>query len=166
MRNALIVMSCLVVCAVVLVAAPDQQPLNVKTGTWQVDYTVKYSGLPPQVQAMMDRMSVQQRSAMGLDAPKSYKACVTQKTLNTAWFKDKNCNWTITKSTSSELDAHGTSCHAGNGMNSELDFKIHAVDSEHVRATMHGTSTGNGNNVVLDGDYTGTWTGATCTEKD
>lgn len=166
MRNAMLAMSCLTVCAVVLSAYPEQQRLDVKTGNWQVEYKVRYSGLPPQVQAMVDRMTAQQRSSMGLDSAKTYNACVTQQTLNTAWLKDKNCTWTIVKSTSTELDAHGTSCRAGNSTNSELDIKIHAVDSEHVRASMHGTSTGNGNNVVLDGDYTGTWTSATCAEKN
>lgn len=169
MRRTMFVLSCLVVYAAGLSAAPEQQPLNVKTGSWQIEYNVQYSGLPPQMQAMVDRMTTQQRSAMGLDAPKKYKFCITQKNLNTPWVEgDNNCKWTVLRSTSSDLDVHGASCRAGknDGMNSEVDIKIHAVDSEHVRATMHGTTTGNGSNVTLDGSYTGTWTGTTCTRTD
>lgn len=165
MRKAMFVTSWLAVCAGVLSAAPAQQPLNVKTGTWQIEYNVKYSGLPPEMQAMVDRMTAQQRSAMGLDAPKKYKSCVTQENLNTPWVEgDSNCKWTVLRSTSSDLDVHGSSCSAGknDGMNTEVDIKIHAVDSEHVRATFHGTSVGDGNNVTLDGNYVGTWTGAAC----
>ena len=164
MRKAILVLSCLSISTALLVAATEQR-LNVKTGLWQVEYNVKYSGLPPQIQAMVDHMNAQQRGAMGLGAPKTFKTCVTAKNLNTPWTEgDNNCRWTVMKSTNSDLEVHGLSCKAGKsqGADSELDVKIHAVDSEHVRATMHGAATGNGMNATLDGIYTGKWLGAAC----
>lgn len=164
MRKTILVVSCLSILTAVLLAATEQR-LNVKTGVWQVEYNVKYSGLPPQLQAMVDQMSAQQRAAMGLGAPKTFKTCVTEKNLNTPWTEgDNNCRWSVVKSTTSDLEVHGGSCKAGKsqGGDSELDLKIHAVDSEHVRATMHGTASGNGMNATLDGNYLGKWLGATC----
>lgn len=164
MQKMILAVTCLATCAAVLFASTEQQPLNVKTGNWEVDYSIKYSGLPPQMQAMMDRMTPQQRAAMGLDTGRTFKFCVTEKNLNTPWVKgDNNCRWTVLKSTSSDLEVHGTSCRAGqNGEDTELDLKIHALDTEHVRATMHGTDVGNGLNVTLDGNYMGKWMQATC----
>lgn len=159
MRKAVWVASCVAVCVAVLFAV-DEQRLNVKPGVWQVEYNVKYSGLPPQMQAMMDHMTAQQKSAMGIEAPKAYKMCVREKDLNKGWTQgDDNCRWKVVKSTSSDLELHGTTCRAGGG---ELDLKFHAVDSEHVVATLHGTGTEQGANVTLDGNYTGKWIASTC----
>lgn len=159
MRKAVLVASCLAVCIVTLFAA-DEQRLNVKPGVWQVEYNVKYSGLPPQMQAMMDRLTAQQKAAMELEAPKTYKMCVKEKDLNKSWTEgDNNCRWKVVKSSSSDLEIHGTSCRAGDA---ELDIKFHAVDSEHVLATMHGTGTEQGANITLDGNYTGKWIASTC----
>lgn len=157
MRKAGLVACCLAVCVTVLFAV-DEQRLNVKPGLWQVDYKVKYSGLPPQTQAMMDHMTAQQKAAMGIEAPKAYKMCVREKDLNKDWTQgDNNCQWKVVKSTSSDLELHTTACR-----HAELDLKFHAVDSENVLATMHGTGTQQGANITLDGNYVGKWLGSTC----
>jgi hypothetical protein len=164
MRKAIFIVACLVMCAFLL-AAGTEQPLNVKTGVWQVEMTLNYSGLPPNMQAMLNQMTPQQRAAAGLGGTKTYKQCVTAKQLNTPWVQgDDGCNWTVLKSTSSDLDVRGTSCRAGrnDGLDTSVEVKIHAVDSEHVRATMHGTGTGNGVKATLDGNYAGKWIGKTC----
>jgi hypothetical protein len=164
MRKAILVVASLVTCASVL-AAVTEQPLNVKTGLWQVDMMLNFSGLPAQMQAMLDHMTPQQRAAAGLGGTKNYKQCVTPKDLNKPMVQgDDSCRWTILKSTSSDLDVRGTACQAGKnqGLSTEVEVKIHAIDSEHVKATMHGTGTGNGVNATLDGNYAAKWIGATC----
>jgi Protein of unknown function (DUF3617) len=159
MRKAVYLLCCLGIYAALLFGATGQ-PLNVKAGVWQVEYNIKYSGLSPQLQAMMDHMTPQQKAAMGIAAPKTYKMCVKEKDLNKSWTEgDDNCRWKIVKSTSSDLEIHGTACRAGDG---EMDVKIHALDSEHVRATLHGTGNEQGSNVTINGDYTGKWMGAAC----
>lgn len=148
-----------------LAFAVTQTPLKVKPGLWQIDMAVNYSGLPPNIQAMLDQMTAQQRHAMGLGATTTHKTCITEKQLNTQWVQgDENCKWTVLKSTSSDLDVQGTGCRAGKneGMNTNVEVKIHVFDSEHVQGTMHGTGFGNGLHTTLDGKYMGKWIGATC----
>ena len=154
------------ICSVALVAlAVAETPLNVKPGLWQVDMTLAYSDLPPNIQAMMDRMTAEQRAAMGYGGTKSFHRCVTAKQLNTPWVEgDSNCAWTVLKSTANDLEVRGTSCRMGKnqGMSSEFDVNIHVLDSEHVRASMHGTASGSGTNATLNGSYIGKWLGASC----
>lgn len=167
MRKGIFVASCLAVCAAVLYAV-DEQPLSVKPGLWQVDQTANYSGLPPEYQAMLERMTPQQKAAMGMNAAHSYKTCRTEKMLNTSWVQgDQNCKWTVLKSTPTDLEVHGTSCRMGKnqGWNTTADFKIHVADSEHLRGTIHGTATGPGINATLDGTYVGKWLGASCPDN-
>ena len=91
MRKGIFVAGCLAMFVAALFAA-DEQPLNVKPGLWQVEFSVKYSGLPPQYQAMFDHMNAQQKAAMGIEAPRTYKMCVKAKDLNKGWTQgDDNC---------------------------------------------------------------------------
>jgi hypothetical protein len=164
MKKMILALACLVMCASLL-AAVTEQPLNVKIGLWQVEMNVNYTGLPPQMQAMLDQMTPQQRSAAGLGGTKTYKQCLTPKDVNKPMVQgDDSCHWTVLKSTSSDLDVRGTSCQAGRnqGLSTEVEVKVHAIDSEHVRAIVHGTGTGNGVNATLDGKYDGKWIGAAC----
>src|SRR5579863_7086090 len=140
MQKKLLLIGCLTGCVAVLFAA-DEQRLNVKPGLWQFEYNVKYSGLPPQTEAMM-------------------KLCVRDKDLTKGWTQGhENCPWKVVKSTSSDLELHQDACKADH---TEMDLKFHAVDSENVLATMHGTGTQNGANITLDGNYVGKWLGSTC----
>lgn len=164
MRKSILVASCLAVCIAVLFAATEQ-PLNVRPGLWQIEQTVNYSGLPPQYQAMLDRLTPEQKAAMGLGTAHTYKTCRTEKQINTSWVQgDSNCRWTVLKSTSSDLEAHGASCRAGRneGMVSNVDVKIHVDDAEHLRGSIHGTATGTGINATMDGTYAGKWVGSSC----
>lgn len=164
MRKAILAVSCLAT-AVALSADVTEVPLGVKPGLWQVERTLKYSGLPPNVQAMYDRLTPEQRASMGYDTAHTFKTCVTEKQLHTAWTQgNMNCSWAVLKSTSSELDVRGTSCRAGKdqGLTSNVDVKIHTLDSEHVQGNIHGTAIGNGVNATFDGNYVGKRIGATC----
>jgi hypothetical protein len=164
MQKMIFTVACSVMCASLL-AAVTEEPLNVKTGLWQVEMKLNYIGLPPQMQAMLDQMTPQQRAAAGLGGTKTHKQCVTPKEVNTPMVQgDDSCHWTVLKSTRSDLEVHGTSCQGGKnqGLSTQVEVKVHAIDSEHVRAIVHGTGTGNGVNATLDGTYAGTWIGATC----
>jgi len=167
MRKRIFVIACLTTCVAAPFAA-DEQPLNVKPGEWQVSIDdVKYSGLPPMYQSRVDQMTAQQKSAMGLAAPETSKVCVKAADLNKPWSQD-NCRWTVTKSTGTDLEAHSTSCqHGPRSSNSDMDMnmKIHAVDSEHVRVTLHGIAMMQGSQVTIDASYFGKWMGSTCSAK-
>ena len=165
--------------ATVILAAGAYQPLNVKTGLWQVTGATTAGGLtaiPPEMQAKMARLTPEQRAkteAMlmskfgGSTTPTNYKKCVTAKDLNTdPWGNgpDEHCTWTVLNSTGSDMEVRGSSCSAGRdeGMKTDLNVKLHVVNSENVSASMQGTSTGNGQTVNVSGTFTGKWIGASC----
>jgi hypothetical protein len=165
--------------AAILLAAGTFQPLNVKTGLWQVTGTSTAGGLtaiPPDMQARMAQMPPEQRAKMeamiksrfgGTPQTTTYKKCVTAKDLNTnPWVNgpDEKCTWTVLTSTGSEMEVRGSACEAGKdqGMKTDLNIKLHVVDSENVRASLQGTSTGNGQTVNINGTFTGKWIGASC----
>lgn len=136
----------MILAATFLFAGSDFQPLNVKPGLWQVTANNNLTGTPHTV---------------------SYKKCVTAKDLNSnPWANgpDEKCVWTVVKSTASDMEVHGAACEAGKeyGLDTNVDLKIHAVDSGNVKASMEGTSKGNGQNMNFSGTYTGKWVGASC----
>jgi hypothetical protein len=179
MRKTLLFSVICLLASAVLAVTGQFQPLNVKTGLWQVNGTSVVSGLPPispEMQARMAQMSPEQRAKMeammkstfgGTPQTISYKKCVTTKDLNTnPWTNgpDEKCNWTVLNSTGSDMEVQGSSCEAGKnqGMNTDLHIKLHAVDSENVTASIQGTLTGNGHTVNINGTRTGKWLGASC----
>lgn len=167
MRNITLGACCLTICAAFVFGA-EQQRLKVKTGLWQLDQTVSYSGLPPQQQAMIDQLTPQQRAAMSLGGTLTRTMCVTEKNLNTAWGEgDQNCKWTIVKSTDTDLEVNGTSCRLGanKGWKSDVVYQLHAADPEHVRGSIHGTATGASIDATMDGTYKARWIAETCPDK-
>ncbi len=165
--------------ATILLAGNDFQPLNVKTGLWQVTGSSTASGLPPippDMQARLDKMSPEQRARIeammksrfgGTPQAINYEKCVTAEDLNTNPFvngPDEKCTWTVVSSTSSQMEIRGASCEAGRnqGMETDVSVKVYALDSEHVRASVQGTSAGNGHTVNINNTYTGKWISASC----
>ena len=126
----------------VLLAA-TLEPLNVKTGLWQVTMTNTISGLPAPTTT-------------------NYKTCVTKEKLNMYPFTDSkdNCTWTVQNSTGTKMDATGT-CMPTQG---KVDFDIHleALDSENVKGT--GQLKVDGPRGSMSGNYSATakWASATC----
>jgi Protein of unknown function (DUF3617) len=132
--------------ATLLFAANTYQPLNVKPGLWHVTGTNQFMGNPVKT---------------------DYKKCITAKDLNSnPWTNgpDEKCDWTVVAATGSDIEVKGTSCEAGKeyGMTTNVDLKLHAVDTENVKASLQGTSTGNGQTMNLTGSFTGKWMGSTC----
>ena len=132
--------------ATILFAANGYQPLNVKPGLWHVTGTNQFMGTPTKA---------------------DYKKCITAKDLNTnPWVNgpEEKCTWTVVTSTGSDMEIKGTSCELGKeyGMDTNVDLKLHAVDSENVKASMQGTSTGNGQTMNVSGTFTGKWMGSSC----
>ena len=133
--------------ATVLSAQSNFQPLKVNTGLWKVTENVNVSGMPPRTI--------------------TYKSCVTAADLNSnPWANgsDDKCTWTVLNSSASDMEVKGTSCDAGKdqGMNTEVDIKIHAVDAENVTAVADGTAVGNGVTLKLHNTFTGNWENASC----
>lgn len=136
--------------------AQSMQPLNVKTGLWQMTETVTWVGLPPQLAAAMKNAK-----------PINYKSCVKPQDLSTNPWSDgsgEKCSWTVVKSNGTDMEVRGNACQMGKdwGMVSQLHGTIHASDSENGTATFDITLTGNGQTMNGHANYTGKWVSATC----
>lgn len=132
--------------ATILLAADSNQTLDVKPGLWHVTGTNQF---------------------MGHTSKTDYKNCITAKDLSSnPWVNgsDEKCTWTVVTSTASDIEIKGTSCELGKeyGMSTNVDIKLHAVDTENVKASMQGTSTGNGQTLSSNGAFTGKWMGSSC----
>jgi Protein of unknown function (DUF3617) len=143
-RNTLFIVA--IFTATVLLAGDNYQPLNVKPGLWHVAGTNQFMG-----------------NSMKTD----YKKCITAKDLNSnPWVNgpDQNCTWTVVTSTGTDMEIKGTSCDLGKdyGMTTNVNLKLHAVDSENVKALMQGSSTGNGQTMNVSGTFAGKWMGSSC----
>ena len=142
MRKMILLVAVLLSATVLLAATLE--PLNVKTGLWQVSMTSTISGMPAPTTS-------------------NYKTCVKKEDLDKYPFTDPKakCNWTVVNSTGSTMDATGTCTPEGQG---KVDFKLRldALDSENVKAA--GQLTTNTPAGTMNGTYsaTGKWVGATC----
>jgi len=129
--------------ATVLLAAA-LNPLNVKTGLWQVTMTTTIDELP-------------------VPHATTYNACLKPEDLSNYPFTDPkaHCTWNVVTSTSSQMQANGTCTPSGMGT---VQFKMNlvAVDPGTVKAT--GQITADSPAGALHGSYTGAakWVGATC----
>ncbi len=173
MRNT-IVFSVICMCALAVLANEKVQPLNVKTGLWQVTMTSAVSGLPPIPPEMLARMTPEQRAkfeavmkARGSGTPKTrtYTSCVTKEQLDSDPFSDntKNCTRTVLRSTGSAMEIREVCQEAD--IKSDLTIQIQALDSENVKGSGHVTDAGGNRAMNIATDFTAKWLGAACTGK-
>jgi hypothetical protein len=137
--------------------APLAQPLNAKTGLWEVTETIVWIGLPPQMAAMMK----------GMPQTRTYKTCVKTENLSTnpwAGGSGDKCSWTVVTSTSTDMEVRGTACDLGKnyGMKADVHGTIHVADSQHGTGSMDVTLTGSGQTMHGTASYTGKWIGSSC----
>ena len=149
-----------VVCSVtslVFAAAGEFQPLKVKTGLWQITQTIKWTGLPSQLAAIVKT----------LPQTTTYNSCVRAKDLRTnPWANGSGdgCKWTVLNSNGSDMEVQGTGCDLGKdyGMTSDVHGKIHILDAENGTGSMDLTLTGNGQTVKGTASYAGKWIRESC----
>jgi Protein of unknown function (DUF3617) len=133
----LMLLTAIALTATTLVAADKIEPLDVKTGLWQVTTTMAING-------------------MGAPQTHTYKSCVTKENQSQYPFgeRDQNCNYTVQSSTGTQMAVSG-SCLNPNGEKADFKIQLEVVDAEHAqgkgeltlagpRATMHGEYSGKG----------------------
>jgi hypothetical protein len=141
------ILSGVVVLSATTLVAASLDPLNIRTGLWQVTMTSKINELP---------------------APNTstYESCVRKEDLGKYPFTDPeaNCTWNVVSSTGSKMEANGTCMPEGMGKVG-FSMRLEAVDSENVKGT--GQLTANGPAGTMKGSYSGAakWIGATCPPK-
>ena len=143
--------------SVVIAAAIQFQPLNVKTGLWQMTQTMTWNSVPPQMAPIL----------RGMPPSRSYPSCVTAQDLSTNPFANgsgDNCTWTVLNSTSTDMEVQGTGCQIGKeyGLTAQIHGQIHVADPQDGTGTMTMTLSGNGLTATGQASYTGKWVSATC----
>jgi hypothetical protein len=130
--------------AIVLVAADNIQPLNVKPGLWQVTTTMTIQG-------------------MGAPQTRTYTSCVTKENMNQYPFadRDNDCKYKVQSSTSSHMEVSGT-CLYPEGEKADFKIKLDVIDTEHAQGS--GQLTLAGPQGQVHGDYSGKgkWIGESC----
>lgn len=156
----------------VVLAGDKVQPLNIKTGLWQVTKTMTITGvrhpLPPEALA---RMTPEQRAkfeALYSGAPKTWtsKNCVTKEKLNRDPFSEeserKSCTRTVLTSTGTKMEIREVCVERG--VRSDRTLQMEAVDSENVKGSGHASGTADNKSGNIDVNFTAKWVGAVCTD--
>lgn len=141
----MILLGAVLVSATILLADSNVQPLNVKPGLWEVTMNMTLSSS----RAPQTRI---------------YRSCWKKEDLNKYPFVDpeKKCNYTVTSSTGSTMEASGTCAPGSEGAKIDFKMRVDAVDTENVKGTGQMTiSMGGGS---MNGNYavTAKWLGGSC----
>lgn len=128
--------------ATTVVVAADLQPLDVKSGLWQVTTTTTVQG-------------------MGAPMTHTYKSCVTDTDKYPFPDRDSECTYKVQSSTSTHMDVSG-SCAYQSGEKADFKIQLDVIDSE--KAKGNGQLTIAGPAGAMHGDYTGKgkWLSASC----
>ena len=157
--------------ALVLWAEGNVKPLNVKVGLWQTTSTIAIIGhLPGAPPETLARMTPEQRARYEAAMQKASqgqtstrKHSVTQKDLDKDPFGEerKSCTRTVLTSTGSKMEFREV-CDEGEGQKSDATVQFEALDSEHVKRTVHANNTKGGQTMNFSANIAGQWLGAAC----
>ena len=154
--------------------AADLTPLNVKTGEWEVTMSGESTGQLPIPQAMLDKLTPEQRAKMeavmkarGGQGPRTTvrKSCVRKEDLDKPFGKDderKSCKQTIVNSSATKQEIH-MECEMGGGQQSG-SLKLETVDSSTVKGVMQMTASNEGRSMNMNYDFSAKWLGPVCSE--
>lgn len=147
------------------------QPLNVKPGLWESTNTWTTSGEMPIPESMLSRLTPEQRARFeervkANSAAKTHtntdKHCVTREDLqNPPQLGERaECTWTMLESTGTRARGNATCRTEGITMTGTGEFD--APDQEHMKGSIHLTSTGGGHSMTTDATFTSRWLGSGC----
>lgn len=147
--------------------------LNVRTGLWQMTYTMQTAGAPTMPKDVMDKLTPEQRARLAAAqknrvnaGPKTWteKTCVTAKDLKEGAFRadtsdeDNKCTYKMTAQTAT-LQEGTSSCGGGKGVG---QIRIEALSREKVRGRMNRSGPGFSNSMQMSGQ----WLSASCAGAD
>ncbi|HZQ19281.1 MAG TPA: DUF3617 domain-containing protein [Terriglobales bacterium] len=145
------------------------QPLNVKPGLWEKTFTITRTGALPIPPEMLNRLTPEQRARMeermkansaGHTSTNTERSCITKEDLEKPIKFDNRCTWTIVESTNTKAKGN-VSCE-DQGMKVNGNGEYAAPDPEHMKGSMHTTTTGGGNTMNVDVTFASKWVGASC----
>jgi Protein of unknown function (DUF3617) len=106
---------------------------------------------------MEERMKANSAGHTGTSTDRS---CITKEDLEKPMNFNKDCTWTILESTSTKAKGN-VSCEA-QGMKVNGTGEFEAPDPEHLKGSMHTTSTDGGRTMTIDGTFASKWLAANC----
>ncbi|MGB9093622.1 MAG: DUF3617 domain-containing protein [Gallionella sp.] len=143
------------------------EPLDVKTGLWEVTTTtamsgmppIDYSGMPPEQRARIEA-AMKARQAMGARVHVR-KSCVTREQLAKEPFQDEDtesCTHTVISSTRTRLHAklHCTDPRR------DGDFMMEALSRERIKGTVQMNASDEHNAMAVRVSIAGKWLGSAC----
>ncbi len=170
-----IVLGALLVFAVGGLAAQKMEPLNVKTGQWEMTVTSRTQmPIPPEALAKMtpeQRARMEERLKARAEGETSiHKECLTKEKLEKSLMFEqdrKDCTRTVGTSTGSKTDVHLTCDMKGTKL--DIAILLEALNAEHVKGTIHMSTaggTGGVSGMNMNSTVTGKWIGAVCSDTE
>lgn len=156
-------------------AADKLEPLNVKTGTWEMSYTVNATGqmpfsderlaqLTPEMRARMEQLWKEQTS----NAAQTHttKRCITEEDLRKFAFADasKSCTLTVLASSSAKLDVR-EECNTKDGKKTTT-YHLQAPTPESVKGDVDQEMTASSRTMKIKGTFTAKWIGSACKDAN
>jgi hypothetical protein len=153
-------------------AADRVQPLDIKTGLWEITTTNLMSGMPPIPPETLARMTPEQRARFeesmkatmsGKPKTTTRKDCVTREKLNKDYLfgeERKQCTRTVITASSSKTEMK-MQCEEEN-MKMDGTVRMEALSSEQVKGTMKMMATGSGRTMNVDVDFNARYLGPVC----
>jgi hypothetical protein len=159
----------LIVCfSLVLSAADNFTPLNMKTGLWAVTVTHSMSGMPA-VNIPADalaKMPPEQRArieAMTKGTPDVHKECVTKEKLekHTVFSKDRgDCTHNVVTSSGSKLEVK-VHCE-DKQTTTDGTLVLEALNSDGVKGSLHSVVNSNGHTMNMDFAFSSRYLDSSC----
>jgi hypothetical protein len=154
-------------------SADKLQPLDVKLGLWEVTTTSSNAGEMPIPADVLAKLTPEQRARMeerikassaGQTKTAVHKDCLTREKLEKSLaFGDegmKSCNHTIVSSSTNKLEVR-LQC-TEKEVKANFVLQLEALNSEHVKGSVHGTASGNDHTMNTDSAFTARWIGGAC----
>jgi hypothetical protein len=172
MKRTMSVLAVIYLCVIVSLTQEKLQPLNVKLGLWETDWTRTMSGQMPIPDELLSRLTPEQRAKMeermkarAAQSTKAstHKECLTKEKLDKelAFGDDrKECTRTVITSTSSKAQFR-MRCADGD-VKSDGTFVVEAVNTENVKGSVNMMASGNGHTMNSSGTFTSKWLGSDC----
>ena len=158
--------------SVTLWAADNYQPLDVKTGLWEVTTVTNLSGQMPIPTDLLEKLTPEQRArfeermnakSMQPAKPIVSKNCLTQEQLdkgNSFTENRKSCNPTVVSSTKSKVEVRLECVENDVKVNAKVQFE--AIDSENVKGQTLSTATGGDHTMNSSSTFIAKWISPNC----
>ena len=155
-------------------AVSAAEPLEVKTGLWEITTATQTHGMPQIAADLLSKMTPEQQAQMAAmlgqregGKPKEHKSeeCVTREDLEKPFHPDSEdkCETNIVKSTSTTQDI-SVSCEGDHPSSGKMH--VEATSPESMKGTLELAFAGGENPLTINSTINGRWLGPACKDGD